>query len=78
MRRRLIGRVAQHVFEHASRASDLIAGAAVARGAAVGTIGIGGHAAPGVLHFGVRLEGEYINPLLLLGGVPRAVLLPCC
>ena len=21
---------------------------------------------------------EYINPLLLLGGVPRAVLLPCC
>ena len=59
-------------------ASDLIAGAAVARGAAVGTIGIGGHAAPGVLHFGVRLEGEYINPLLLLGGVPRAVLLPCC
>ena len=23
-------------------------------------------------------DGEYINPLLLLGGVPRAVLLPCC
>ena len=33
---------------------------------------------PGDLHFGVRLHGEYINPLLLLGGVPRAVLLPCC
>ena len=33
---------------------------------------------PGTLHFGVRLHGEYINPLLLLGGVPRAVLLPCC
>ena len=38
----------------------------------------GGHAAPGLLHFGVRLDGEYINPLILLGGVPRAILLPCC
>ena len=36
------------------------------------------HGAPAPLHFGVRLHGEYINPLLLLGGVPRAVLLPCC
>lgn len=58
--------------------SDLAAGAAVARGAAVGTVGAGGHAPPGVLHFGVRLKGEYINPMRLLGGVPRAVLLPCC
>ncbi|MDN3494518.1 M23 family metallopeptidase [Planococcus sp. APC 4015] len=53
-------------------------GAAVARGATVGTVGFGGHADPGTLHFGVRLHGEYINPMLLLGGVPRAVLLPCC
>lgn len=59
-------------------ASDLVAGAAVAQGAPVGTVALGGHSAPGVLHFGVRLEGEYINPMLLLGGVPRAVLLPCC
>lgn len=44
----------------------------------VATLALGGHARPGDLHFGVRLEGEYINPLLLLGGVPRAVLLPCC
>ena len=27
---------------------------------------------------GAAATGEYINPLLLLGGVPRAVLLPCC
>jgi len=53
-------------------------GTPVIRGEAVGELAVGGHAAPGALHFGVRYEGEYINPLVLLGGVPRAVLLPCC
>lgn len=53
-------------------------GRVVARGDAVGTLGTGGHAPPGTLHFGVRLDGDYINPRLLLGGIPRAVLLPCC
>ncbi|WP_127474670.1 murein hydrolase activator EnvC family protein [Microbacterium sulfonylureivorans] len=56
----------------------LVAGAEVSSGDVVGTTSAGGHAAPGALHFGVRLHGEYINPMLLLGGVPRAVLLPCC
>ncbi len=58
--------------------SDLRPGTTVDRGDAVATLDLGGHAAAGVLHFGVRLHGEYINPMLLLGGVPRAVLLPCC
>jgi murein DD-endopeptidase MepM/ murein hydrolase activator NlpD len=58
--------------------SDLLPGAPVARGAHVATLALGGHASPGTLHFGVRLNGDYINPMLLLGGVPRAVLLPCC
>lgn len=53
-------------------------GQPVVRGEAVGQLSLGGHAAPGTLHFGVRRDGEYINPMLLLGGVPRAVLLPCC
>ena len=53
-------------------------GTPVARGEEIGVLGVGGHARPGRVHFGVRLEGEYVNPLLLLGGVPRAVLLPCC
>ena len=53
-------------------------GTPVRRGEAVATLAAGGHAASGALHFGVRLHGEYINPMLLLGGVPRAVLLPCC
>jgi murein DD-endopeptidase MepM/ murein hydrolase activator NlpD len=56
----------------------LTPGSIVARGDEVGRLGTGGHAATGELHFGVRLHGDYINPLLLLGGVPRAVLLPCC
>lgn len=58
--------------------SDLAAGSPVQRGDVVGSLAVGGHSAPGRLHFGVRLHGEYVNPLLLLGGVPRAVLLPCC
>lgn len=59
-------------------ASELLAGTIVRRGEVVGAVSIGGHAPPGSVHFGVRLHGEYINPLLLLGGIPRAVLLPCC
>jgi murein DD-endopeptidase MepM/ murein hydrolase activator NlpD len=59
-------------------ASDLVAGAAVTRGERVATLAVGGHAPPGALHFGVRLDGEYINPMLLVDEVPRAVLLPCC
>ncbi len=58
--------------------SGLEAGMPVAQGDAVGAVSVGGHVEPGRVHFGVRLHGEYINPLLLLGGVPRAVLLPCC
>lgn len=53
-------------------------GDTVAQGDLVGRVDVGGHAAPGTVHFGVRRDGEYINPMLLLAGVPRAVLLPCC
>ncbi|TQK19769.1 peptidase M23-like protein [Microbacterium sp. SLBN-154] len=53
-------------------------GTAVDRGDVVAMLSEGGHSAPGTLHFGVRRNGAYINPMLLLGGVPRAVLLPCC
>ena len=56
----------------------LTPGAVVSRGEDVADLSVGGHAAAGTLHFGVRLHGAYINPMLLLGGVPRAVLLPCC
>jgi murein DD-endopeptidase MepM/ murein hydrolase activator NlpD len=56
----------------------LVAGTPVARGDAVASAAVGGHTVAGGVHFGVRWNGEYINPLLLLGGIPRAVLLPCC
>ncbi|MGC5171109.1 murein hydrolase activator EnvC family protein [Micromonospora sp. DT81.3] len=56
----------------------LEAGAAVSPAEVVGSLSLGGHAAAGTVHFGVRLDGRYINPMLLLGGVPRAVLVPCC
>lgn len=58
--------------------SALASGTAVTGGSAVGIVGVGGHAAAGTLHWGVRLDGEYINPRLLFGDIPRAVLLPCC
>ncbi|MDQ1121960.1 murein hydrolase activator EnvC family protein [Microbacterium trichothecenolyticum] len=59
-------------------ATELSSGDVVARGAVVGHVSPEGHTGAHSLHFGVRLDGEYINPLRLLGGVPRAVLLPCC
>ncbi|WEG10600.1 M23 family metallopeptidase [Microbacterium horticulturae] len=58
--------------------SDVAAGTPVEQGEIVGAIAAGGHAEAGTVHFGVRLDGEYLNPLLLLGALPRAVLLPCC
>ena len=44
----------------------------------VGTVATGGHTALGAVHFGIRVDGEYVNPRLFVGGLPRAVLLPCC
>lgn len=58
--------------------STAVAGEPVEAGDAVGTVATGGHAPAGTVHFGVRRDGEYINPLLLLGGIRHAVLLPCC
>lgn len=59
-------------------ASDLAPGTAVSVGDVIGTVAVGGHAVAGTLHVGVRVRGEYVNPMLLFGDVPRAVLLPCC
>jgi len=58
--------------------TDLDVGAVVARASPVGRVSPGGHSGPATVHFGVRWNGAYVNPLRMLGGVPRAVLLPCC
>ncbi|MBX3094490.1 MAG: M23 family metallopeptidase [Cryobacterium sp.] len=56
-------------------ASSLVAGEPVARGQAIGTLEAG-HCAAACLHLGVRRHGEYVSPLLYLGGIERSVLLP--
>ena len=52
------------------------AGARVVRGEVVGNLSVGGNTEPDALHLGARIDGEYVNPLVLLGAMPRAVLLP--
>ncbi|KQW08464.1 hypothetical protein ASC66_00130 [Leifsonia sp. Root4] len=56
--------------------SSLAAGDPVVRGQSIGVVAHGGHCDGGCMHFGVRLHGEYVSPMLLFGGIPRAVLLP--
>jgi murein DD-endopeptidase MepM/ murein hydrolase activator NlpD len=54
-------------------------GTAVSAGDPVAQVSVGGHMTSEGVHFGVRLLGVYVNPLLLVGGdIARAVLLPCC
>ena len=55
--------------------ASVTAGDSVTAGQAVGRVEPG-HCAVRCVHMGVRVAGEYRNPLLWLGGVPRAVLLP--
>ena len=52
------------------------AGEVVARGQPIGIVATGGTHPAGVLHIGARLNGDYVSPLLFLGGVRHAVLLP--
>ena len=56
--------------------ASVAAGQAVAEGESVGVVADGGHCDRVCVHVGVRVHGEYVSPLLFLGGVPRAVLLP--
>lgn len=58
--------------------SAMVVGAAVHKGDAVAQLSLGGHASAGCFHLGARLDGEYVNPMIFLGGIPRPVLLPCC
>lgn len=58
--------------------STLDPGDVVSAGQEIGFVDTGGHTPSGALHLGVRRDGDYINPLLLFGAVPRAILRPCC
>ena len=54
----------------------VVTGAEVAEGDPIGVASVGGHCDARCVHFGVRVDGEYVSPFLFLGGLPRAVLLP--
>ncbi|REJ04766.1 M23 family peptidase [Microbacterium bovistercoris] len=58
--------------------SALTPGDVVEAGQVIAEASAGGHALPGTVHVGVRLEGEYVNPRPLFGDMPRAILYPCC
>lgn len=53
----------------------VVAGDTVVAGQVIGTLEPG-HCARPCVHLGVRVAGEYVSPLLYLGGLQRAVLLP--
>jgi hypothetical protein len=57
-------------------ATQLPVGSALKAGDAFGAVAEGGHCDNRCLHVGVRVDGEYVSPLLFFAGVPPAVLLP--
>lgn len=57
-------------------AASVAVGDPVTAGSRVAVTTEGGHCDGRCVHFGVRVHGEYVSPLLFLGGLPRAVLLP--
>jgi murein DD-endopeptidase MepM/ murein hydrolase activator NlpD len=56
--------------------SSVVDGDTVTRGQVIGTVGGGGHCDGRCVHLGVRLHGDYVSPMLYLGGIPLPVLLP--
>jgi murein DD-endopeptidase MepM/ murein hydrolase activator NlpD len=55
--------------------ATVAAGDHVRGGQVIGVL-LAGHCETPCLHLGARIFGEYVNPLLFLGDLPRAVLLP--
>ena len=55
--------------------ASVAAGDRVRRGQVIGVL-LAGHCSSPCLHLGARIGGQYVNPLVFLGEVPRAVLLP--
>jgi murein DD-endopeptidase MepM/ murein hydrolase activator NlpD len=56
--------------------SDLSAGDVVSRGTTIGVVVAGHSTDADAVHLGARLDGEYVSPLLMLGGGRPSVLLP--
>lgn len=62
---------AQTVVSLEPAETELSAGASVTRGAAIGIVSHGGHCAAHCLHLGVRVDGNYVNPLRYFAGRPK-------
>ena len=58
--------------------SELVAGDVLSAGDVIGRLADtnANHCVNSCLHFGVRVDGDYVNPALFLGGVPWSVLYP--
>jgi murein DD-endopeptidase MepM/ murein hydrolase activator NlpD len=56
--------------------STLAVGAIVSAGDEIGVVGAGAHCDARCLHWGLRLEGEYIDPLLTIIDTRPSILLP--
>jgi murein DD-endopeptidase MepM/ murein hydrolase activator NlpD len=82
-----VGRVVDRPVLSIQHAGDLVSsfepvtatvneGDRVQAGQVVGVVATGAHCTARCVHFGVRRHGQYISPILFLGGLARAVLLP--
>lgn len=56
--------------------SELSVGSWVESGAKLGTVSTGAHCSNRCIHWGVRLDGEYIDPALLIEDLRPSILLP--
>lgn len=56
--------------------SELPAGSWVESGAKLGIVSAGAHCTGRCIHWGVRLDGEYIDPALLIEDLRPSILLP--
>lgn len=56
--------------------ATVVAGQQVLEGQQVGDVAAGAHCTADCIHVGLRLHGDYISLMLMLRGVPRAVLYP--
>ena len=57
-------------------AATVSEGERVRAGQIIGVVATGAHCTARCVHFGVRRHGQYVSPVLFLGGLTRAVLLP--
>ncbi|PQZ92975.1 peptidase M23 [Arthrobacter sp. MYb227] len=56
--------------------TDLVPGSIISAKERIGSIGVGAHCTKRCMHWGLRLNGEYIDPLLTIRDARPSILLP--